>query len=230
MSITYIPVKKIIITGVICAFFLSACEFESDKDYKSEQTEDIDSLPSPYENQQHQQSKPERDAQKDPNSTASDSASQRRSSDSTADTTVRATEKPTASVKNPGKKARATMAEWSASNNEKKEMDKDGIYMNADVMPEYPGGPKAIQQFIENNIQYPETAVSDGIAGTVQLIFAIDENGKVYNARAVGNPTGYGLEQEALRVINKMPRWKPGKVNGKNVKTRLSLPVVFEIS
>ena len=59
--------------------------------------------------------------------------------------------------------------------------------------------------------------------------FAVDENGKIYTPKEVGQKIGYGVEEEALRVISKMPKWTPGRIKGKNVKTRFNLPVKFQL-
>ena len=115
------------------------------------------------------------------------------------------------------------------SSGEKMEMDSDGIYSAAESQPEYPGGEDALQKFIEKNIVYPQSAIDEGVEGTVRLSFAIDENGNVYKTQVIGDKMGYGLEEEAMKVMSKMPKWKPGKIKGKSVKTKLSLPISFEI-
>ena len=105
----------------------------------------------------------------------------------------------------------------------------DGIYESVEVQPEYPGGEAALSSFVSNNLVYPETALESNSEGTVKVQFIINENGKVSNALVVGPEAGNGLDKAALDVINKMENWTPGKVNGKNVKTRLVLPVVFRL-
>jgi protein TonB len=109
------------------------------------------------------------------------------------------------------------------------EKDKDGIYASTEVLPAFPGGQKALERFFEDNIRYPEAATENGAAGTVNLSFNVDENGKIYKPLALGEKIGYGIEDEAIRVFNKMPAWTPGKVKGKNVKTRFMLPIRFQI-
>jgi len=109
------------------------------------------------------------------------------------------------------------------------EMDQEGFYKNTEVLPAFPGGQKALERFFEDNIQYPETATENGVEGTVKLIFNVDENGKIYQPLPVGNKIGSGLEDEAIRVFNKMPKWTPGKIKGKNVKTRFTLPIRFQL-
>ncbi|MDE3253121.1 MAG: energy transducer TonB [Bacteroidota bacterium] len=109
------------------------------------------------------------------------------------------------------------------------EMDKDGIYSRSEIKPSFPGGEKALAKFIQDNIVYPETALEQGIEGTVNVNFAVDENGKVYTPRIKGDREGYGLDEASLDVVSKMPRWNPGQIKGKNVKSYYTLPISFEI-
>lgn len=107
--------------------------------------------------------------------------------------------------------------------------DKEGYYSNAEVLPGYPGGSKELQRFFEKNLEYPAAAEENGVEGTVKLNFAVDENGKIYEPVVTTPNIGYGIEQEALRVFSKMPAWTPGRIKGKNVKTRFTLPVTFKL-
>jgi protein TonB len=107
--------------------------------------------------------------------------------------------------------------------------DKEGYYTNTEVLPSYPGGQKELERFFEKNLQYPADAEDNGIEGTVKLNFAVDENGKIYSPVVTTPNIGYGVEQEAIRVFNKMPAWTPGRIKGKNVKTRFTLPVTFKL-
>lgn len=107
--------------------------------------------------------------------------------------------------------------------------DKEGYYTNVEVLPAYKGGQRELEHFFEKNIQYPQDASDNGIEGTVRINFAVDENGKIYAPKLSNEKIGYGIEQEALRVFSKMPAWTPGKIKGKNVKTRFTLPVKFQL-
>lgn len=109
--------------------------------------------------------------------------------------------------------------------------DKEGVYNKVQVMPEFPGGQDALASYVNNHIEYPQQAIDNNTTGTVRVSFVIDEKGKVTDTRLLngnGNKLGNGLDEEALRVINNMPAWKPGKVHGKSVKTRLELPITFQ--
>jgi len=221
--------KSILIPTLVSIVFLTSCHFESDKDYKNTDKVSDSTKHGDPGHQQHHESQPAHDAPPENDSVRRSASPDALRKDSASKMDSSHIGKPTSSLSKP-RKGSATMADWNVDNSAKKEMDKEGIYVNTDVLPEYPGGKKAIQKFIEDNIQYPQEAIDEDVQGTVQITFAIDENGNVYKVTSAGNKIGYGLEQEALRVVKKMPKWKPGKVNGKNVKTRLSLPVVFLIS
>ena len=111
----------------------------------------------------------------------------------------------------------------------KMDMDNEGNYTNVEVTPAYPGGQKALENFFNYNIEYPQQAADNGTEGVINVSFVVDENGKISSPKILGKRVGDGLEDEALRVVNKMPSWTPGKVKGKNVKTRLTLPVKFQL-
>ncbi|HEY6901506.1 MAG TPA: energy transducer TonB [Puia sp.] len=97
------------------------------------------------------------------------------------------------------------------------------------TMPEFPGGQNALDSYVNNNVEYPQQAIDDNISGTVRVSFVVDEHGKVTRAHVIGNKLGKGLDEQALKVVSNMPDWKPGKIKGKNVKTRLELPIAFQV-
>jgi len=107
--------------------------------------------------------------------------------------------------------------------------DNEGAYSNVDVWPSFPGGQKGLEDFFNENIEYPQQAADNNTEGLVNINFVVDENGKVSSPKVIGNKPGDGLEDEALRLVNKMPNWTPGKIKGKNVKTRFTLPVRFQL-
>jgi len=108
--------------------------------------------------------------------------------------------------------------------------DQQGYYSNVEVLPTYPGGQDALDDFVYKNLEYPEDAIDNNIQGIVTVNFAVDESGRVSNAKIIGNkPIGYGLEQAVLNAVYKMPVWSPGVIKGKNVKTYYTLPVNFKL-
>ena len=86
-----------------------------------------------------------------------------------------------------------------------------------------------ICNFFSDNIEYPQQATDNSTEGVVNVSFLVDENGKVSSPKIIGKKLGDGLEDETMRVFNKMPNWTPGKIKGKNVKTRFTLPVKFQL-
>ena len=108
--------------------------------------------------------------------------------------------------------------------------DATGVYSSVDYIPSFPGGNAGLQKYFNDNIQYPRDAAAEGVEGNVRVSFTVDENRKVLNPMVEGDKGGYGLDEEALRVIKKMPVWTPGKVNGKPVKTKFVLPVQFALA
>ncbi len=139
---------------------------------------------------------------------------------------------PATTTRKKGTKGRASirMTDAAPEKNIAAVKDADGIYSRTDVMPMYPGGEAALQKFVENNIEYPSEAIEQGAEGDIKISFVVDEKGKVTNVKAMGNNnTEYGMKQEAIDVMNKMPVWTPGTVKGKKVKTRMQLPISFQI-
>jgi TonB family protein len=123
-----------------------------------------------------------------------------------------------------------TSITWPMAGNEKISMDKEGVYNRAEAMPEFPGGQDGLANYINNHLNYSQQAIDNNTDGTIQVSFVVDENGKVVNPKVISvKKLGNGLDEEALRVFNNMPAWKPGKVNGKNVKTRLEVPITFQL-
>jgi periplasmic protein TonB len=111
----------------------------------------------------------------------------------------------------------------------KMEKDKMGYYNRTEVLPAYKGGQNAIENYITNNIEYPQDAIDNNIEGIVIVQFGVDENGNISNVSTVGNKIGHGLEEEAIKVVSKMPKWTPGQVKGKNVKTWRTLPITYRL-
>lgn len=93
-------------------------------------------------------------------------------------------------------------------------------------MPEFPGGPEALNAFLTKEIQYPEVARNNGITGTVLIEFVVEKDGRVSNAK-VKVPLFPECDKEAVRGVMAMPKWKPGKNMGKAVRCFYQVPVTF---
>lgn len=97
-----------------------------------------------------------------------------------------------------------------------------------DVYPEFPGGPDAMHAYLGDQIRYPSMARNANIQGTVWIEFLVDKNGNIVNAKIIRG-IGGGCDREALRVVESMPRWKPGKQRGIPVVVRYRLPIKFKL-
>ena len=95
-------------------------------------------------------------------------------------------------------------------------------------MPQYPGGPAALMQFLAQNIRYPEAAHKAGIQGRVIANFVVEKDGSITEGRIVKSVSPE-LDAEALRVINSMPNWIPGMQNGEAVRVKYTIPVTFQL-
>lgn len=101
-------------------------------------------------------------------------------------------------------------------------------FIVVEEMPEFPGGSKAMMQFLKDNITYPKQAVKDSVQGTVYINFIVEADGRISHARVLRG-IGTECDKEALRVVNLMPAWKPGKQRGKNVRVGYNLPIKFKL-
>ncbi len=98
-----------------------------------------------------------------------------------------------------------------------------------DENPEFEGGYNALLSFVRNNLVYPNMAVENNKQGTLYVKFVVNEEGHVSQITLMNN-LGYGLDDEAMRVVSKIPKFKsPGKVKGKAVKTYYQLPIKFKL-
>lgn len=105
----------------------------------------------------------------------------------------------------------------------------DEIVNIPEVLPEYPGGMGELMKFLSRNIKYPKEAQDKGIQGRVVLQFVVNKDGSICDSKVV-KAVDPQLDAEALRVINAMPNWTPGKQKGEPVRTRFTLPVSFRLS
>jgi TonB family protein len=109
------------------------------------------------------------------------------------------------------------------------ERDDQTVYTEVDEMAEFPGGIQAIQQFISDNLSYPDNAEKNGIEGKVFAQFVVSKEGKVIQAEIVRSVSPE-LDEEALRVVNLLPEWTPAKLDGKPVNVQFTLPILFQLA
>jgi len=100
------------------------------------------------------------------------------------------------------------------------------VYMAAQLSPSFPGGDKERTRFLQQNIIYPPAARQKKIQGIVYVSFIVEKNGEITRAKILKG-IGYGCDEEALRVINSMPLWNPGKQNGTPVRVQVVIPLHF---
>ncbi|NRF41438.1 energy transducer TonB [Pedobacter foliorum] len=107
----------------------------------------------------------------------------------------------------------------------------NGIHDMTDIQsyPEFEGGMKAWAKFIQRNLRYPNAAQEVDAQGRVYISFVVEKDGSVSNVTVLRG-IGYGCDEEAVRVISKSPKWKPGKQNDQNVRVRYNMPLSFTIS
>ena len=108
-------------------------------------------------------------------------------------------------------------------------VDSDGVYLMPDQLPEFPGGIQAMMKFLSTNIKYPVEAQKKGISGRVIVQFVIMEDGTLDQAKVIRGVDPL-LDEEALRVVKSMPKWKPGIDRGEAVKVRFTAPFMFNLS
>ena len=104
----------------------------------------------------------------------------------------------------------------------------DSIYNKVEVMPEFPGGMEAMMKYISENIKYPEQAKEKNTQGRVLVTFVVEKNGKISNVKVMVG-IGNGCDEEAVRVIKAMPKWKPGMQDGKKVRVSFAIPISFKL-
>jgi TonB family protein len=104
----------------------------------------------------------------------------------------------------------------------------DDVFMVVEEMPEFPGGVDAMNRYLVRNIKYPLIAQENGIQGRVICQFVVNSDGKIVDVQVVRGVEA-SLDKEAVRVIQSMPAWTPGRQGGKNVRVKYTLPIRFKL-
>lgn len=107
--------------------------------------------------------------------------------------------------------------------------DIDEIFTNVDENAEFPGGMRALSLWLGENISYPKAAKNNNVQGKVIVKFVIEKNGAIGQV-SIFKGVDKDLDQEAMRLVKSMPRWKPGKKDGENVRCWFNLPINFRLS
>ncbi len=111
---------------------------------------------------------------------------------------------------------------------EKQEEETSEVFVIVEDMPEFPGGELALRKWIADNVKYPVIAAENGIQGKVYVTFVVGTDGKITNAR-IARGVDASLDQEAIRVVNQLPKWKPGMQRGKPVRVSYTVPINFQL-
>lgn len=106
----------------------------------------------------------------------------------------------------------------------------DTVYLSSEQLPEFIGGQKAMFQYISDNVIYPMSARQNGIQGRAVCQFVVNKSGDLVDFVVVKSSGDSSLDQEAVRVLSSMPKWTPGRSNGKIVRVKYTVPVTFKIN
>lgn len=101
-------------------------------------------------------------------------------------------------------------------------------FMYVEQMPSFPGGQEAMDMYIYNELKYPAEAKEKGISGQVIVQFVVSKEGEIQKAK-IARGIGGGCNEEALRIVNSMPKWNPAMHNGRNVAVTFTLPIKFAL-
>ena len=112
---------------------------------------------------------------------------------------------------------------------EEEEVDEQQIFTIVEEQPEFPGGMAECYKWIGKNLNYPTISAENGVQGRVTVNFVVNADGSIVDVKVLRGVDPY-LDKEAVRVVSKMPKWKPGKQRGKAVRCSFNLPVRFKLN
>ena len=110
----------------------------------------------------------------------------------------------------------------------KKNEIEEKIFDVVEQPPKFPGGNKALMDYLSKNVKYPKVAEQLAIQGRVIMAFVVEEDGTITNVKVVRG-VHPSLDKEAIRVVEAMPKWIPGKQNGQYVRVKYNYPVTFKL-
>lgn len=106
---------------------------------------------------------------------------------------------------------------------------KKELFTEVEQAPTFAGGQDALNKYLGNNIKYPHEATEAGVQGMIMVQFIIREDGSIDEVKTIGKKVGAGLEEESIRVVKGMPKWKPGVQNGRKVDVQFTLPIRYTL-
>lgn len=110
-----------------------------------------------------------------------------------------------------------------------KDEKNDSIYSVVDELPTFKGGDQKFMEWMSSNIQYPKAAQAAGAEGRAIVRFVVNKNGTISDVKILKSTGNEELDNEAMRVVSASPKWKPGKTNGKTVRTMMNQPIMFRL-
>lgn len=112
---------------------------------------------------------------------------------------------------------------------EEEEEEEEQVFMIVENMPEFPGGEFALRKHIAEHVKYPEIAKENGLQGKVFVAFVINQKGEIENVK-IARGVDPALDKEAIRVVQGLPKWKPGSQRGKPVRVSYTVPINFQLN
>lgn len=107
--------------------------------------------------------------------------------------------------------------------------DKEKVYQVVEQQPSFPGGREELFKYLAYNVRYPIDAAKNKIEGRVLVTFVVEHDGSISNVN-VANSVYPSLDKESIRVVSGMPKWIPGKANGKTVRVKYTIPITFRLN
>lgn len=123
--------------------------------------------------------------------------------------------------------AHTAMHAQSNQNTERNASD-EKIFDVVEQPPSFPGGQAALMSYLSKSVKYPQEALKDNVQGRVIVGFIVEKDGSVSNAKIIRSVDS-ALDKEAIRIVMSMPKWTPGRQNGRNVRTKYNVPVNFKL-
>ena len=109
------------------------------------------------------------------------------------------------------------------------ESDQEEVYQVGEQQPSFPGGREELFKYLAYNVKYPIDAAKNKIEGRVLVTFVVEHDGSISNVN-VANSVYPSLDKESIRVVSGMPKWIPGKANGKTVRVKYTIPITFRLN
>lgn len=123
----------------------------------------------------------------------------------------------------------ATSHAFSQSNQQAKETEETKSSQVVEEMPMFPGGEKALVAYLKENLKYPSVPAENGVQGRVIVLFKVEVDGSLTDVR-IGRSVDPWIDREALRLVKAMPKWIPGKQDGKPVPVNFQVSIVFSLN